>query len=119
MGTLSVSLVKISALDLYVKIFPSKSLHRIAYTVMLITASYSLSYIITSLSACQPFAYNWDKLIQGGRCIDTSKFYVWQAIISMILDITVVALPMPLVWGLKMRYQKKVYLTIIFGMGIL
>ena len=46
-------------------------------------------------------------------------FYGAQTVIGLILDVMVVALPMPMLWGLQMRVQKKIVLTCLFGMGTL
>lgn len=118
-GSLSVATVKVSALGLFITIFPNKRFHQVAYFVVGITLSYGFSFAVTSLAACRPFAFNWDKTIKDGSCIDTSTFYVAQTVIGVILDVVVVALPMPMLWGLRMRVQKKIVLTGLFGMGIL
>lgn len=119
LGSLAVSLVKISALDLFNHIFPSKTFHRISYVVMAMLASYGIAFTIASLAACKPFAFNWNKELPHGTCIDTSKFYTAQTILGVFFDVVVVALPMPMLWGLQMRVQKKVALTCIFGVGLL
>ena len=117
-GALAITIVKLSALDLFIKLFPNRRFHQIVYVVMALIASYGIAYTITTLASCVPFAYNWDKTIEGGTCIDTSRYYTAQTIIGVVFDFIVVCLPMRIVWGLQMRLQKKIYLTCIFGMGI-
>ena len=119
LGSLSSTMVKVSALGLFITIFPNKRFHQVAYLVMGITMSYGISFAVTCLAACRPFAFNWAKTIKDGSCIDTNTFYVAQTVIGLILDVMVVALPMPMLWGLQMRVQKKIVLTCLFGMGIL
>ena len=119
LGSLSVAMVKVSALGLFITIFPSKRFHQVAYLLIGITTSYGISFAITSLAACRPFAFNWDKTIKNGRCIDTARFYIAQTILGLLLDVIVVAVPMPMLWGLRMRVQRKIVLTCLFGMGIL
>jgi len=78
-----------------------------------------LSYTIASLAACEPFAYNWDKTIPGGKCFGSFKYYTARSIIDLILDVLVVGLPMPMLWSLKnTKLQKKIALSCMFGMGI-
>ena len=119
LGSLTVSVVKISAVDLFIHIFPSVLFHRISYLVMAMLASYGISFAIASIAACTPFKYNWDKTIVNGRCIDISRFYTAQTTLGVLFDIIVVAMPMPMLWGLQMKVHKKVALTCIFGVGIL
>lgn len=45
--------------------------------------------------------------------------YLLKGIINLLLDITVVLLAMPVLWGLQMARAKKVMLSGILGMGIL
>lgn len=119
LGSLAVSAVKISALDLFNHIFPNETFHRASYLVMGMLGSYGIAFAIVSLASCKPFAFNWDKEITSGTCIDTSRFYVSQTILGVVFDVIVVALPMPMLWGLQMKVQKKVALTCIFGVGLL
>ncbi|KAL8947423.1 MAG: hypothetical protein Q9222_006291 [Ikaeria aurantiellina] len=86
---------------------------------MALLAGYGAAFAITSLAACRPFEFNWDKTIDGGECIDVSKFYGAQVILGVVFDVVVVVLPMPMLWGLQMKIQKKVALTCVFGMGII
>ncbi|KAF4629302.1 hypothetical protein G7Y89_g8852 [Cudoniella acicularis] len=117
-STLTLTFVKISALDLFVSIFPVRKFRIAVYTVMAITTCYGLSYTVATLASCQPIQFNWDKTIASGTCIDTSKYYTSQTIISLLLDVMVVGLPMPMLWGLKMQVQRRIALMCIFGMGI-
>lgn len=119
LGSLAISTVQISALDLFNHIFPNKTFHRISYVIMVLLASYGVAFAITSLAACRPFAFTWDKIHQNGACINTSRFYMSQTISGFIFDVIVVALPMPMLWGLQVKLQRKIALTSIFGVGIL
>ena len=38
-------------------------------------------------------------------------------IFNLLLDVCVVVIPMPILWGLKMNMSKKIALTGIFGLG--
>ena len=38
---------------------------------------------------------------------------------EVILNIMVVVLPMPVVWGLQMKARKKIILSLLFGLGSL
>ena len=119
LGVLAVTMVKVSALHLFMVIFENQRFHQVTYAVMWLIISYGVALNITTFVSCRPFAFNWDKTIKDGVCVDTSKYFLAQSISGVLLDALVVALPMPMLWGLKMRVQKKISLTCIFGMGIL
>lgn len=40
-------------------------------------------------------------------------------ILNLILDVTVILLPMPMLWGLQIKRGKKWALTGVFGLGAL
>lgn len=119
LGSLTVSVVKISALDLFNHIFPSMLFHKISYLLMAMLASYGIAFASASVASCTPFEYNWNKTIVNGRCINTSRFYTAQTTLGVLFDVVLVAMPMPMLWGLQMKLRKKVALTCIFGVGIL
>ena len=85
---------------------------------MLLNVLWWIGYIINNFTICQPFAYTWDKTIDGGHCGDILAGWLASAIINVILDIAVIVLPMPMLWGLQMQVTKKILISGIFGLGI-
>ena len=63
-------------------------------------------------------AYRWDPTIRGGVCGNQKPFDMFIAVFNLLLDITTVVLPMPIVWRLQMALGKKVAVSGIFSMGI-
>ena len=121
-GTVSIPAVtasRVSAIFFFISIFPNRIFRLAAYGIMAINIGQALAYIIGTFLQCTPFAYQWNKTIPGGHCINTSPYYSSQAIIGVILDIMVVILPLPMLWGLKMKLQKKISLSLLFGLGFL
>ena len=53
----------------------------------------------------------------SGHCGDQKSLDLFISIFNLVLDITAVVLPMPILWGLKMAVAKKVMLSGMFGMG--
>ncbi|TRX93370.1 hypothetical protein FHL15_005645 [Xylaria flabelliformis] len=87
-SSLAISLVKISIIDFLLSIFSAHNRFRLpAYVLIGLTAGYGISFAITTLVGCIPFAANWDKVSNPNyKCIDTSAFYSAQTIIGTILD---------------------------------
>ncbi|KAG8164087.1 hypothetical protein KVR01_006005 [Diaporthe batatas] len=119
-GSLAVTFVKISLLDFFLSIFSiRKSFRLAAYTLMAMTIGYGISFTIATLASCQPFEANWDKLNNPGyKCINTSVFYVAQGAIGAALDISILLMPIPIVWSMKAKTQRKIGLTFLFTIGI-
>lgn len=56
--------------------------------------------------------------MQAGTCGRLDRLHMFIGVFNLLLDICVVAMPLPVLWGLKMSMSKKVALTGIFAMGI-
>ena len=67
---------------------------------------------------CRPFEYNWNKYIPG-TCGNTTQAYEAVGILNLFADLTIIILPMPVLWRLQLPVAKKVALTFVFGVGIL
>lgn len=87
-----------------------------AYVAMTLTAAYIITIILETLLICRPFAYFWDKSIHG-TCGNEVITYLTAGIFNLIIDVIIVILPMPMLWGLQMPMAKKIALTGIFGIG--
>ena len=111
--------VKISVLHLYTRIFSTRTLAYCAYTIGAITMAYWLSTVLTAFLICRPFAFNWDKVIAKGHCGNSSAYYLSTGIVNLFIDIAIVVLPLPLLWGLQMKTSRKLALTGIFSLGAL
>ncbi|KAL4748732.1 hypothetical protein BDW72DRAFT_205343 [Aspergillus terricola var. indicus] len=113
------TLVKLCLLSLYLQIFHSEIIFRIlAYIVAALSAMLAVSGILLGIVFCEPFAYNWDRTIEGGHCGDTPKLQLSTAIVNMILDLFIVVLPMPVLWGLQMVKKRKIMLSGVFSLGL-
>jgi hypothetical protein len=120
-GSLAVTFVKISILDLFLFFFSVNGKFRIAAIFLMgVTACYGISFTIVSLAGCQPFEANWDKITHPDyKCINTSTFYVAQTGIGAALDLIILLMPVPLVWAMNAKTSRKVGLTFLFTIGIL
>jgi hypothetical protein len=112
-----VTLIKLSALDLYDKIFQRPVFSTINWIVFAICATTGVAFIFVRALICRPVAMNWDFTTPGGTCGDLHTMYMSLASIDLILDLTVVLLPMPVVWNLQMAFSKKIAISAVFGLG--
>ncbi len=62
---------KLTILTLYMRIFNSERRYRYTtYVVGVVIVLTLVTQIVLSFTMCQPFAYQWDKTIPGGKCGD-------------------------------------------------
>ncbi|PWY86715.1 hypothetical protein BO70DRAFT_394733 [Aspergillus heteromorphus CBS 117.55] len=73
---------------------------------------------IAAVTICQPLSYMMLRTGHG-HCADVRAYRTYTAISALIFDAAVVILPMPLLWGLRMKPRQKWGLSVIFGLGVI
>ncbi|KAI1381208.1 hypothetical protein F4677DRAFT_440421 [Hypoxylon crocopeplum] len=114
----SIASFRLSILLLYLDLFAvSKKFQWAAWAGIGIVCSFFIGSIATSLSLCQPVAFDWDKTISG-YCGDEAKAELVAAAFNMALDVVIVMLPLPVIWHLQLPTRKKVGISVTFGPGL-
>lgn len=111
-------LTKLSITHFYVTFFPHTSIHLICRLQFILLIFFCLASMIRCFTLCRPLAYAWDRG-RGGKCDDFKDFSLETSVVALTFDVTCVVLPIPVVWGLKLEWGKKVRLTVLFGLGLL
>ena len=88
------------------------------YVVMAFVLSFGIGLILQAFLICRPFAKNWDPLLPG-TCGSSTAVFLAGGIINIVIDLTMIILPMPLVWQLQMSQQRKSALSAVFALGTL
>ncbi|KAH9825445.1 hypothetical protein Tdes44962_MAKER04146 [Teratosphaeria destructans] len=114
---LAAVLTKTSILLLYNRIFGVYGRFKLALCfVESLVVSYFIICVSLAVAGCQPVSYFWNKH-QPGRCMNEVQFFRWNGVTNLILDVLVLALPLPMVWTLQLRYKQKLALSCIFAVG--
>ena len=109
--------IKISILHFYLTLFgPNKLFRLITFALMGVVLLFCLSVVLLTFSNCRPFAKTWKPLLPGtcGSLIDN---VLATSIINFLVDLSIILLPMPMVWSLQMAKWRKVALTFTFALG--
>ena len=114
-----VTSIRASVLALYIRIFRTKSFRTTCYVVHIMNAAFGAATILGACLICQPIAFNWNHSIPGGYCGDQKSLDLFIGIVNLLMDVTVVVLPMPVLWGLQMAVGKKFTLSGMFGLGVM
>jgi hypothetical protein len=112
-----VALPKLSILGFYLRFFTSRIERRITHGTMLVVAATFFATGITTMFQCSPVAYQWDKTIAEGKCIDVLAFYRWMSFPNIATDKVGLLLPLPMIWRLHTTWNKKFGITIMFVTG--
>lgn len=113
------TLIKLSVLHFYVSIFITVAMARTALIVGLLSLGYWIAFVLSTALVYQPETCSWDRNIKDDACASSYKYYLASSILNTILDIVIVALPLPCLWGLQMKLSKKIALSVILSLGVM
>lgn len=114
-----ISLPKLSALFFFARVFPYQRSPALRWALWItggLVVAWLLQAVISAVFQCIPVQKAWYPALLG-HCLDTREWYLSSALSSVILDLIILILPMPSLWGLQMRWQKKLLLTAVFAVG--
>lgn len=116
--SLTITSVKMSLLLLYQRIFATKEFRRRSMIVGAACIAWFIAEVFANIFQCHPFseAFNPEALFTK-KCIDLQAFYWGITIANLFLDVAVLALPIHMVWGLRLSTRKKCELSAIFLFG--
>ena len=67
--------------------------------------------------ACTPVAFFWDRSIEGGHCINFTALWFSFSIFSIVTDLAIFVLPIPVLWNLQLPRKQKMGLIAAFAFG--
>ncbi|KAN0115321.1 hypothetical protein V8E51_004865 [Hyaloscypha variabilis] len=114
---LCIGFIKLSILQLYLRISPEPKFRTAVYLVMAIVIGYNLGSALVNLFSCNPIAKSWDLSITSGSCINRPIFYFANAGLNIGTDFIMIVLPVPMLWNLRLPMRQKAGLVGIFMAG--
>ncbi|CAM1501409.1 Fc.00g105710.m01.CDS01 [Cosmosporella sp. VM-42] len=117
---LGISFFKIALLISYLQLIRGTD-HRVYRIVIWVTiAGVFLAHLGCTLSlifACSPVSRSWNPL-EDGTCLPPGPSFTAYAVLTIISDVVVALLPLPVLWKLEIRLGKKLGLIAIFALGL-
>lgn len=115
---LTVTCVKSSVLLLYRRLFVTSAFRRATVVVGTLCITWLFASFFGQLFLCSPMAAAWNpKLVFSSKCRDVQAIYYGVAISNMILDVIILCMPLPVIWGLPLSRQKKLGCCGAFCLG--
>ncbi len=118
--TLTFGLTKLTVLLLYRRIFPGEIFRRaimIGYGVVFV---WTVGYFFSNLFQCWPIATNWTWFgFSKDLCINTNMMILSQSWSDIFTDLLILAMPLPCIWALQMKFRHKLGVSAIFLLGLL
>ncbi|TLD24076.1 hypothetical protein PspLS_06548 [Pyricularia sp. CBS 133598] len=107
---------KISVLLLFTTLFPTRRMQMATYVIGGFIVVWCTGAIITTFLMCQPFEMNWNRSLPG-HCGDDPLFYTILGVINIIVEVTILLLPMPVIYKLNMPLHRRLVVVGMFSLG--
>lgn len=116
----AVTLPRIAMCILYLRIFTDPKVRILTWIVLTICILHWFgSGILAEFLLCHPYAYKWDKSIEGGWCGNTVAGFKYVSLPNMIIDVALIVLPIPSLYRLQISRPRKIGIFITFMTGCL
>ena len=117
---LSLTFIKCSILCLYLRIFGINStFRRVTHALLAIAVTWGISVTLGAVFQCRPIDAAYNPLILDKKCINVRDYFVATSILNVLIDVGILALPLPSLWKLQLATSRKITITSIFLLGIL
>lgn len=112
---------QLSIIFFYLRVFDSILFRQCAIGISLFAVCFGVANTFTMIFQCTPIFFFWDGWTGEyvGKCIDINTFSWCRAAIEIIIDLTIISLPIPLLLGLKLSWNKKLQILSMFSIGFL
>ncbi|MCJ1279015.1 hypothetical protein MMC21_006836 [Puttea exsequens] len=115
----AVTFIRASVLTLYTRIFRTRMLRTTCYIIHGFNGTFGVATVLACCLVCRPLRKLWDwEDTVPGTCGDQKSLDLFIGVFNLLMDVAVVVLPLPVLWGLQLKWGKKVVLSLIFSMGI-
>lgn len=118
---MAVTCTKLSFLVFLLRIFPRIEIRRLIYIFMGLTVAQGFAFTVACIFNCQPVTYIWQSWDgqHSGKCINLNLFAWVYGGLNILLDLGILAIPIPELLTLSLSPKKKVYIIMMFSVGIL
>ncbi len=115
-----ITLNKVSILCLYYRIFAVATWFRYtSYGGIVFIVSSGIAYIVATIFQCTPVYGFWDRTGKDVHCIKPAPFWQSYAVLNILTDVAILALPISQIAKLRLPRPEKIGLLIIFALGAL
>ncbi|KAI0418352.1 hypothetical protein F5X98DRAFT_337841 [Xylaria grammica] len=115
---LAFAFIKASIVVFYRRIFRGNWFYHSTAIILVVICSWAISFFLASLFQCVPVSQGllptWTRT---GKCYNTHPMFVSMASTNLIIDITILVIPQPLVWRLNMPVRRRVLVSLVFLLG--
>jgi hypothetical protein len=118
---LLIAMVKLTLLFFFLRIFPKPIIQKLLWATIAFDVLYGVAFAFAAIFSCQPISHFWTQwdTATSGQCININYLAWANAIISIVLDLWMLALPLYQVFNLQLSWRDKISVAIMFLVGTL
>lgn len=120
---LSTVATKLALLIFFLRVFPNRTFRWITWGIFGACIAFCIGFLFPLIFQCRPISYAWRRWDSDteGQCINVYAGIFAHAAINMILDLVILALPMPMLFKLHITYsaRQKSHIFIMFSFGLI
>lgn len=105
----------------YLRIFPQRTFRYITFACIGYVVASTVAFILVQIFQCRPIAFAWEGWTspnRGDKCLDVNILAYAAAGSSILQDVMVLLLPVPLVFQLHAGWRSKLGIMLMFSLGI-
>ncbi|GJD03164.1 integral membrane protein [Colletotrichum higginsianum] len=111
-------LIKVAFLLQYRRVFPLPAFQKLCDVFLLFIIAFGISQVVSICLACIPLRSLWDLTVPG-RCIALLDWWLIGSSISLVTDVAIFVMPIPLLRTVPLPLKQKIVLMATFGLGFL
>ncbi|KAK0125938.1 hypothetical protein ONS95_007562 [Cadophora gregata] len=109
--------IKVTLLLILVRVFtPFRRIITAVWSFIFVMLLYYIIVTIVKINVCNPIRAAWDPTVPG-KCLNDYLLFSIDTSLSILTDLIVLLLPIPLVWSLKVTAKKKLRTIALLGTG--
>lgn len=109
---------KSSALFFYARIFSISKFKYALWVVHAMNVGWLVGILISVTFMCNPIQKAWDVFLPG-TCLNTGRLWLGSGLVSLIIDVIILVMPLPMLWKLKMKTIRRIQISGVFICGYL
>lgn len=118
---LQTTLVKLSFITFFVRIFPSKDVQRLLWGTFIFVSMWGVAFVLAAIFLCRPISYFWTKWdgLHEGTCLNANTLSWANAGMGITIDLWIVAIPLWQLRSVNLHWKKKIGVAMMFCVGAL
>jgi hypothetical protein len=111
-------LTKISVALLFLDVFVITWFRKATYVVLGAVVLQGLAMTMTNIFVCSPIHIYWDLEMPVQGCINGLVKFCVDNGLNFLFDFVLLLLPMPLIWPMSLPWRQKLWLGVLFVLGL-